>query len=392
MGFKPFEKRHRRMIQQYLAPHKCIEYQPIQTREMRVLLRNLLANGDTRDDHIRRFSTAIIIRIAFGHQITSDDDPYVKFAERVGYAISNCGTPGNTPVDFLPFLQYLPSWFPGTHYAFLARRFRVFIDALHNFPVEQVSSQLAKGQAKPSFLATCLDSLDHDGPDSAIEIEDIKAAAGGMYSAGVDTSWATLSIFFLAMTLYPEYQARARKEIDMIVGPNRLPAFEDRPLLPYVECILQETLRWNPTTPLGVPHLSVQDDVYNDMLIPKGSIMIANTRAMTLDETLYSDPVKFNPARFLPKPEGNDEPHPIGPFGFGRTICPGRHLASASLWIAMASVLATLDISKALDADEKEITPTVAFTSGITSHPYPFRCAIRPRNDASRDLIDQSDT
>lgn len=102
---------------------------------------------------------------------------------------------------------------------------------------------------------------------------------------------------------------------------------------------------------------------------------------MTLDGTIYSDPVTFNPARFLPKPEGNGEPHPGGSFGFGRRyyvfqevfcftnnlfrICPGRHLANASLWIAIASTLATLKISKAKDRYGKEITPEVAFTSGI---------------------------
>lgn len=56
-------------------------------------------------------------------------------------------------------------------------------------------------------------------------------------------------------------------------------------------------------------------------------------------------------------------------------ICPGRHLADASLWIAMASVLATLNISKSLDNNGKEITPEVAFTSGITRCLVPyFQC------------------
>ncbi|KAF9456702.1 cytochrome P450 [Collybia nuda] len=385
-------QRHRRMLQQYLAPHKCVEYRPIQTRETRVLLRNLLNDGDARDDHIRRFSTATIIRIAFGHQISSEDDPYVKIAEKVGYAISNSGSPGNTPVDFLPFLRYFPSWFPGTHYAVLARKNRPFVDTLHDYPVEQVISQMAEGRAKSSFLQTYLEALDHDGPDGSNTLEDIKVAVGGMYGAGVDTTWATLSMFFLAMTLYPEHQARAQKEIDSVVGPNRLPSFEDRHSLPYVECILQETLRWNSATPLGVPHLSVEDDIYKGMLIPKGSIVIANTRAMTLDDTIYSNPAMFNPARFLPKPEGNAEPHPMAPFGFGRKICPGRHLASASLWIVVVSVLATLDISKALDDNGTEITPDLSFTSGITSHPYPFRSSIKRRSNTSRDLISQRDT
>lgn len=46
------------------------------------------------------------------------------------------------------------------------------------------------------------------------------------------------------MILNPEHQARAQKEIDAVIGPGRLPEFEDRASLPYLECLLQETLRY----------------------------------------------------------------------------------------------------------------------------------------------------
>jgi hypothetical protein len=90
-------------------------------------------------------------------------------------------------------------------------------------------------------------------------------------------------------------------------------------------------------------------------------------------------------------------------------ICPGRHLAHGSLWIAIASTLATMTISKKHDASGKEITPKVAFTSGITrcllftstqiethstssiSHPHPYQCSIQPRTNTARDLIAQSE-
>lgn len=49
-----FQKR-RRMLQQYLAPNQCVGYQATQTREARVLLRNLLADSDQRDSFIRRY-------------------------------------------------------------------------------------------------------------------------------------------------------------------------------------------------------------------------------------------------------------------------------------------------------------------------------------------------
>jgi cytochrome P450 len=39
---------------------------------------------------------------------------------------------------------------------------------------------------------------------------------------------------------------------------------------------------------------------------------------MTLDNSVYADPLKFNPDRFMPKPEGNGEPYPNVVFGWGR--------------------------------------------------------------------------
>ena len=53
------------------------------------------------------------------------------------------------------------------------------------------------------------------------------------------------------MLLYPEVQAKAQAEIDSVIGSGRLPDFDDRATLPYVDAILHELLRWNPVVPLG---------------------------------------------------------------------------------------------------------------------------------------------
>lgn len=115
---KKFHK-HRKMLQDYLHSKRCISYRPIQAREARVLLRNILSDEERRDDFLSRFCTAIVMRVGAGHQINSDHDPYIAIARESSHAISNAGSPGSTPVDYFPFLQYLPSWFPGTHYASL---------------------------------------------------------------------------------------------------------------------------------------------------------------------------------------------------------------------------------------------------------------------------------
>ena len=53
------------------------------------------------------------------------------------------------------------------------------------------------------------------------------------------------------MALYPEVQAKAQSEIDRVIGSDRLPGFQDRDSLPYLNALTKEVLRWNPVSPLG---------------------------------------------------------------------------------------------------------------------------------------------
>jgi hypothetical protein len=120
---RQFQK-HRRILQDYLNKSKSVSYRPIQLRETGTLLQNLVSDDTKRDAIIQRycmivdygsswlivsisrFSTTIIMRLVYGHQITSEEDPYLAIAERVGHAISNIGSPGSTPVDFFPIREY----------------------------------------------------------------------------------------------------------------------------------------------------------------------------------------------------------------------------------------------------------------------------------------------
>ena len=60
-----------------------------------------------------------------------------------------------------------------------------------------------------------------------------------------------MQALFLAMAIYPEVQKKAQAEIDAVVGPHRLPDFEDRPSLPYINAIIKESMRWHLVLPLG---------------------------------------------------------------------------------------------------------------------------------------------
>lgn len=78
------------------------------------------------------------------------------------------------------------------------------------------------------------------------------------------------------MVLHPEVQRKAQEELDAVLG-DRLPGYEDRDQLPYINAISEEIQRWRPVLPLSVSHGLIEDDVYKDYFIPKGSIVIQNT-------------------------------------------------------------------------------------------------------------------
>ena len=92
------------------------------------------------------------------------------------------------------------------------------------------------------------------------------------------------------------------------------------------------------------------------------------SRAIFHNEKLYGpDTLAFNPDRFI-KREGKElppDPEPIA-FGFGRRICPGRHLAVNTIWLVIAHLLHSFEMVKEVDSDGKEIEPVIQYSEGLT--------------------------
>lgn len=74
------------------------------------------------------------------------------------------------------------------------------------------------------------------------------------------------------MLLYPAVQQTAQEEIDRVVGGGRLPKFEDRSSLLYIEAVYRELLRWAPPFPLNIPHAPTDDFIFKGYHIPKGRL------------------------------------------------------------------------------------------------------------------------
>ncbi|KAJ7915145.1 cytochrome P450 [Mycena leptocephala] len=264
--------KHRQMHQSYLSRQNCSDYMPMQVEEARALVYNLLNSEPARyETCLSRFATGLITQIVAGHKIESDDDPYLRIAKAGLESMSRAGgAPGVLLSIFShSVIQYFPRWFPGTHYAAVADRWRPTVRELYEHSVRSVRDKRVSSRirdAAPSFILSQLE-----------EMETWNSRAS-MFAAGESTTWSALSVFMLAMVLHPECQVKAQEELDRVLGGARLPEFEDRSSLPYVECVYHEIFRWAPGVPLGVPHRLMQDDSYRGMFIPAGSIVFANIK------------------------------------------------------------------------------------------------------------------
>ncbi|KIJ60578.1 hypothetical protein HYDPIDRAFT_117119 [Hydnomerulius pinastri MD-312] len=385
----PRFKVYRRLLHAGLNPRAVRNYYEILDDERRILLRNLRSKPDDFMAHLRRVAGGIILKVTYGWAVVDQEDRFVSLMEQ-SFAMSvEIMKPGRWFVDVFPFLRFIPSWFPGAGFKRQAAVWREQMSELDRKPYAWAKAQLESGDYVPSFTSQHLSP--EDGHTLSSDEEDIiKWCSAALYAGGADTTVSALASFILLMSLYPDAQRHAQAEIDEAVGKNRLPTWVDEESLPYVSSVVKEVLRFSPVARLGLPHRVLSEDVYHGYRIPRGSTVVANIWAITHDPGLYPDPITFNPSRFLSTPGKPPQPDPRKiVFGFGRRVCPGAHFAEVSLFLNIASILATFDISKAVDDQGREVDPVVEYTNGVTSHPLPFPCMIVPRPGASSLVLDQ---
>ncbi|KAF8507774.1 cytochrome P450 [Gautieria morchelliformis] len=401
-------RRNRALMHKKLHPAAAAEYHPIQAKHIRRMLRRLCESPDDFVNHIRHSSGAITMELVYAINVLDKDDPYIEAAEKAMSHFGAAANPGTFLVDVLPILKYVPEWFPGAGFRKTARLWRQDIIKMNVIPFEATKKALNAGTANPSFTSSLLEDLTTNGTARADEEAIIRGVGSTLYAGGSDAVALllasrtlqhtdhvivqivhTLHTFILAMVISPEVQKKAQAELDAVMGPNRLPEFEDRNNLPYINALCKEVLRWHPLEPLGFAHATTQDDIYDGYFIPKGAIILGNSWQILHDEAVYGPNTDdFNPERFLDP----NVKYPNAAFGYGRRICPGRHLADNSVFIAVASILKVFDITPARDSSTgEEIPVSKAFTSGFFSYPEPFVCSIRPRSDASEALIVQGE-
>lgn len=395
LGFMPYTQKwrdHRRAFHQYFNQREVAKYEPIQVQECRAFLRRMLDAPDDLAQHVRQIFTAIILKAVYDMDIKGLDDEYLLLAQEAVLGTIQSRLPGTYWIEFFPFFKHIPSWVPGAKFKQAAEHYRPYVEAMRNKPFDVVKQAVANGSASPSIAASLIKKIEerYKGTNLESQQEEIARNVTGIaFAAGADTTTAAAQTFLIAMSLFPDVQRNAQAELDRVVSDNRLPDFGDHDKLIYVQAVTLESMRWLTTFPLGLPHRVSCDDVYKGFLIPKGTIVTANAWAMLHNPEDYPDPDQFKPERFIKN--GQLDPNVRNPltiaFGFGRRICAGRHLSNGSLFLAIASILHTFNISPILDDNGEPFDPLVSMSTSVISVPDSVPCTLTPRSSKAERLI-----
>ncbi|KAJ5111438.1 hypothetical protein N7532_001973 [Penicillium argentinense] len=391
LAMQPYSSRfraYRKAMQPYLGSEQAVaQYNSLQEVEAHRFLLRVLRCQNKLAQHIQTEAGAVILKIAYGYTIDPHErDPLVHIANLALEHFSIAGTPGAWLVDMIPILKYVPAWLPGTGFKRKATEWKSNLEDVAKKPYDFVKKRMERGKFEPSYLSNFF--KEEGCPSNGTEEEIVaKWTSASLYTGGADTTVCAIETFFLAMTLFPEIQQKAQEEIDNVLGSSQLPKMADRARLPYVDALVKEVLRWHPVAPMGIPHMSVEEDTWEGYRIPKGSLIMPNIWALTHDSATYENPMLFNPERFLATDGQEPELHPHTiVFGFGRRVCPGRFLADNTLFLSVARSLAVFNISKAKE-NGKTVDVNPEFQPGVISHPAPWKFDIKPRSPAHEALI-----
>jgi cytochrome P450 len=361
---------HRRVIGRFLDPNTTKRYAPIQDLEAKQVLFELLSSDDF-EKSIARYSASLMLTMAYGIHISQTDSPVPGELWRLNQLpFKAIGDIYCVVVELFPFLDYVPRWMaPWKSFAVDANRqiTELFMNNL----------QTAKDAKSWNWIKDAMHSqLGKSMPESEI---------AGMIGAIQQTSVEALSIVtrltIKALVLNPDCMRRGQEELDHVVGLERIPSASDLPQLPYVNAIVNEAMRWQPPSPIALPHVNTQDDEYMGYHIPKGTSIIPNLWVMG---TNFPDPEKYQPERWLENPD-----LPFVPFGFGRRLCPGRHVAHTSITAIVAQLLWAYNFSHACrDGKKVEIDAWDLILTAVVDSKS-FAASFQVRSEKHREIIEK---
>ena len=273
-------------------------------------------------------SLDVIMRLVFGVV----DDELMKDGRKVISALTHSAHPF---IVFFPKLQR--PWFP------LWRRYAHTKKELYGWFDRVMAERRQGGDTRGNVLGVLMAACDETGQpftDEHIKNELLSILTAGHVTTSVALAW---SLYELAR--HPEVMKKLRSELESL---GNTPDTAALVALPYLSAVIDETIRLHPILSECARVPTAPLNIHGHMIQP-GQALVISIVGIHHNPTIYPEPDRFLPERFIENKFSNFE---FLPFGGGHRRCLGAGLAEYTLRIALAEIVTRWDFeSEGTDSD-----------------------------------------
>jgi cytochrome P450 len=156
-------------------------------------------------------------------------------------------------------------------------------------------------------------------------------------AAGHETTAITLVWTFYLLSQYPQVRIKLQDEIRSVLA-GREPTIDDLARIPYLDWVLDESMRLYPPAWLQMRFVAKESEI-DSVKLPVGTLLILSQWVMHRLPEIWQDSEVFKPERWDPAHEQHIPPGAYFPFGGGPRTCIGMPLAQLEARIILASIL-----------------------------------------------------
>ncbi|KAK8084067.1 cytochrome P450 [Apiospora saccharicola] len=196
-------------------------------------------------------------------------------------------------------------------------------------------------------------------PPADKTLDRVMQEVGPTLGAGYETTANTLRLIFFHVYSDAEILRRIREELALVsaggvsdsTDPVSLKQLEG---LPYLTAVLTEGMRLSPGIATRAARITDKDLFYNQWRIPAGTPIGMTAYLMHIDETIYPEPMRFNPDRWLGSEGVAADSKFYAPFSRGTRMCLGMHFSWAQMYLILAVLVKEFDFTVKGTAEDFE--------------------------------------
>ncbi|KAM4642694.1 cytochrome P450 2G1-like [Discoglossus pictus] len=314
----------------------------------------------------------VICSVVFGKRFEYEDKNFLKLLQMFNETFIAMSSTWGQLQDIMPEVM---NHIPGPHF-----KVQKLMHSLLAFIAERTKENeesLDAGSPRDYIDCFLIKMLkESKNQNSEFDAKNLSMTVLNLFFAGTETVSSTLRHGLLILLKFPEIQDKLHEEIDRVIGQNRIPNFEDKANMPYMDAVIHEIQRFSDVLPMNVPHSVIRETKFHGYTIPSGTDVIPLICTVLRDPSQFATPDKFNPEHFLDSKGSFKKSDAFVPFSTGKRICAGEGLARMELFLFLTNILQNFKLTSQTKFTDDDIKPRM---TGFANVPISYELSFIPR-------------